>query len=58
MRIYIEAHRQAQQMKASGASKADLEDRAARFDDVGQYSAAAAFRAVVNADSPAVEVSA
>lgn len=43
---YVEAHRQAQQMKASGATTAELEDRARRFDDAGQYSAAAAFRAV------------
>lgn len=46
MRIYEEAHRQAQQMKTSGASVQQLQERARRFDDDGQYSAAAAFRAV------------
>ena len=46
MNTYIEAHRWALQMKAGGATTAELHERARRFDDDGKYGAAKAFRDV------------
>jgi hypothetical protein len=46
MTTYEAAYRQAETMKASGATQEELADRAQRFDAAWQFSSAAAFRAV------------
>jgi hypothetical protein len=45
---YEAAYRQAESLKAGGATREILLDRAKRFDDAWQFSSAAAFRAVAN----------
>lgn len=46
MTTYEAAYRQAQTLKASGATRDFLMERAERFDAAWQFSSAAAFRAV------------
>ncbi|MGI5287999.1 hypothetical protein ACQEVF_32305 [Nonomuraea polychroma] len=50
MTTYEAAYRQAETLKASGASREFLLDRAERFDAAWQFSSAAAFRAVAYAE--------
>jgi hypothetical protein len=50
MTTFEAAYRQAEAMKGAGATREDLIERAERFDDAWQFSSAAAFRAVANAE--------
>jgi hypothetical protein len=47
---YEAAYHQAETLRDSGATRAFLIDRAERFDAAWQFSSAAAFRAVANAE--------
>jgi len=61
MTTYEAAYRQAETLKASGATRDDLLERAVRFDDAWQFSQAAAFRAVattISAPDASTEVAA
>jgi hypothetical protein len=46
MTTYADAYRQAESLKANGATREFLIVRAERFDEAWQFSSAAAFRAV------------
>jgi len=48
MTVYEAAIKQAEALKADGASSADLLERAERFDAAWQFSQASAFRSVAN----------
>lgn len=52
MTTFEAAYRQAEALKAIGATREELTDRAERFDDAWQFSSAAAFRAVAGEVSP------
>jgi hypothetical protein len=51
MTTFEAAYRQAEAMKAIGATREELTDRAERFDAAWQFSSAAAFRAVADPQS-------
>lgn len=45
---YATAYHQARQFRAGGMTSAELQERARRLDQAGQYGAAAAYRAVAD----------